>query len=276
MAVFPDEHRGHVDESKTSLTLPDLHGSACATDLALDVAGTFAASVARAGTLPALSALLAAAASDLGFAFFAIAEHANLARPPPGLLLVHNYPSAWADAFMLGGWRHDPAWHAASRHVAGFRWSELPALMRLTDRERAHLAAARRAGLGTGYTVPLHAPGGRAASCSFAVAPGRRIAPRTLFAADIIAQRAFLAASAILGSPSRRPHLSPRERECVVLMAQGKTDWEIARILGLSEETVTRYLKSARQRFGVTRRTQLALAAMNAGLIEMRDCISWA
>lgn len=59
-------------------------------------------------------------------------------------------------------------------------------------------------------------------------------------------------------------------------MAQGKTDWEIARILNLSEETVTRYLKTARQRFGVTRRTQLALAAMNAGLIEMRDCISWA
>jgi LuxR family transcriptional regulator, quorum-sensing system regulator CciR len=274
--VLPEGRRGRVDESATSLALPDLHRRVGAPDLALDVAGTFAASVARAGTLPALAALLGAAASDLGFSFFAIAEHANLARPPPDLLLLHNYPPGWADAFMLGGWRHDPAWHAASRHVAGFRWSELPALMRLTDRERAHLAAARRAGLGTGYTVPLHAPGGRAASCSFAVAPRHRIAAHTLLAADIVAQRAFLAASTILGTRSRRPHLSPREHECVVLMAQGKTDWEIARILGLSEETVTRYLKTARQRFGVTRRTQLALAAMNAGLIEMRDCISWA
>lgn len=274
--MLPDERRGRVDESTTRLALSDLYKVSGAPDFALDVAGTFAAGVAHAGTLPALAALLGAAASDLGFAFFAIAEHANLARPPPELLLVHNYPSGWADAFMLGGWRHDPAWHAASRRLAGFRWSELPALMRLTDNERAHLAAARRAGLGSGYTVPLHAPGGRAASCSFAVAPGRRIAPSTLLAADIIAQRAFLAASTILGTLSHRPHLSPRERECVVLMAQGKTDWEIARILGLSEETVTRYLKTARQRFGVTRRTQLALAAMNAGLIEMRDCISWA
>lgn len=244
-------------------------------DFALDVAGTFATSVTRAETLPALAALLGAAVSELGFSFFAIAEHANLARPPPDLLLVHNYPPGWADAFMLGGWRHDPAWHAASRRLAGFRWSELPALMHLTAMERAHLAAARRAGLGTGYTVPLHAPGGRTASCSFAVAPGHRIASRALLAADIIAQRAFLSASTILFTPSHHAHLSPRERECVVLLAQGKTDWEIARILGLSEETVTRYLKTARQRFGVARRTQLALAAMDAGLIEMRDCISW-
>lgn len=273
--MLPEGQRGRVDEIATSLAPPDLHRRVGAPDFALDVAGTFAASVARAGTLPALAALLGAAASDLGFSFFAIAEHANLARPPPDLLLLHNYPPGWADAFMLGGWRHDPAWHAASRRLAGFRWSELPALMRLSDMERAHLAAARRAGLGTGYTVPLHAPGGRAASCSFAVRPRHCIAPRALLAADFIAQRAFLAASTILGTPSRRPHLSPRERECVVLMAQGKTDWEIARILNLSEETVTRYLKTARQRFGVTRRTQLALAAMSAGLIEMSDCISW-
>lgn len=273
--VLPDTRRGHVDESATWLVSSELHTASGAPDFALDVAGTFAASVACAGTLPALAALLGAAASDLGFSFFAIAEHANLARPPPDLLLLHNYPPRWADAFMLDGWRHDPAWQAASRRLAGFRWSELPALMRLSDMERAHLAAARRAGLGTGYTVPLHAPGGRTASCSFAVTPGHRIAARALLAADIIAQRAFLAASTILGTPSRRPHLSARERECVVLMAQGKTDWEIARILGLSEETVTRYLKTARQRFGVTRRTQLALAAMSAGLIEMRDCISW-
>lgn len=274
--VLPGERREQVDEGTTSLAPSELHPAPGAPDFALDVAGSFAASVARAGTLPALAALLGAAASDLGFSFFAIAEHANLARPPPDLFLLHNYPPGWADAFMLDGWRHDPAWHAASRRLAGFRWSELPALMHLTDAERAHLAAARRAGLGTGYTVPLHAPGGRTASCSFAVTPGHRIAARALLAADIIAQRAFLAASTILGTSSHRPHLSPRERECVVLMAQGKTDWEIARILGLSEETVTRYLKTARQRFGVTRRTQLALAAMEAGFIEMRDCISWA
>ena len=274
--VLPGERREQVDEGATSLAPSELHPAPGAPDFALDVAGSFAASVARAGTLPALAALLGAAASDLGFSFFAIAEHANLARPPPDLLLLHNYPPGWADAFMLGGWRHDPAWHAAGGRLAGFQWSELPALMRLTDMERAHLAAARRAGLGTGYTVPLHAPGGRAASCSFAVGPRHCIAPRALLAADFIAQRAFLAASTILAPPSHRPQLSPRERECVVLMAQGKTDWEIARILGLSEETVTRYLKTARQRFGVTRRTQLALAAMNAGLIEMRDCISWA
>ena len=60
-----------------------------------------------------------------------------------------------------------------------------------------------------------------------------------------------------------------------VLMAQGKTDWEIGTILGLSEETVTKYLKSARVRFGVARRTQLAIAAVCHGYIGLDEIVSW-
>lgn len=53
------------------------------------------------------------------------------------------------------------------------------------------------------------------------------------------------------------------------------TDWEIGAILRLSEETVTAYLKAARRRLGVARRTQLAIAAVSYGLIAFDEIVTW-
>jgi DNA-binding CsgD family transcriptional regulator len=45
--------------------------------------------------------------------------------------------------------------------------------------------------------------------------------------------------------------LCPRQVECIALVAQGKSDWEIGQILGLSRDTVHEYVESARRRYGV-------------------------
>jgi LuxR family transcriptional regulator, quorum-sensing system regulator CciR len=51
-------------------------------------------------------------------------------------------------------------------------------------------------------------------------------------------------------------------------VARGKTDWEISRILGISEETVTQHINLARKRYCVDRRTALAVRAMQDGQIS--------
>ncbi|OYW87552.1 MAG: hypothetical protein B7Z20_04845 [Sphingobium sp. 32-64-5] len=66
-------------------------------------------------------------------------------------------------------------------------------------------------------------------------------------------------------------YLTERQRDCVIWVARGKTDWEIARILGLSHETVTEYLKRARERYGVGKRTLLAVHALFDGTISFND-----
>src|SRR3546814_8164942 len=38
----------------------------------------------------------------------------------------------------------------------------------------------------------------------------------------------------------RAVHLTDRQRDCVILVAQGKTDWEIGKIFGLKKDSVTR------------------------------------
>jgi LuxR family quorum-sensing system transcriptional regulator CciR len=61
--------------------------------------------------------------------------------------------------------------------------------------------------------------------------------------------------------------------ECVVLIARGKTDWEIAKILGLSEETVADHVNEARRRYEVSRRAELGIHALYNGDLTFNDII---
>jgi LuxR family transcriptional regulator, quorum-sensing system regulator CciR len=57
----------------------------------------------------------------------------------------------------------------------------------------------------------------------------------------------------------------------VVLAARGKSDWEIARILGLSEATVSTYFKHVRERYHVSTRMQAVLRALYEGAIPFSE-----
>lgn len=56
--------------------------------------------------------------------------------------------------------------------------------------------------------------------------------------------------------------LSPREAEVLLWVAQGKTNPEIATILGISEETVKKHMKQVLATLGVETRTAASLRAM--------------
>ena len=70
---------------------------------------------------------------------------------------------------------------------------------------------------------------------------------------------------------SEVPQLTDRQRECVRWLARGKSDGEIGEILDVSEETVTKHLKLARERYGVERRTSLAIRALFDGTLSFAD-----
>ena len=60
--------------------------------------------------------------------------------------------------------------------------------------------------------------------------------------------------------------LTPREREVLVLIAQGFANKRIARELGVSEKTVKAHVGHVLAKLGVTDRTQAAVVAVRAGL----------
>jgi len=61
--------------------------------------------------------------------------------------------------------------------------------------------------------------------------------------------------------------LSKREREVLQWAAEGKTEWEIGVILGLSEHTADKFIRSARAKLGATNRTHAVAQAIRMRLI---------
>ena len=62
--------------------------------------------------------------------------------------------------------------------------------------------------------------------------------------------------------------ITPRQREVLGLLTEGKSNKEIARGLDLSEHTVKIHVASILRALGVTNRTQAAIAAREQGLLE--------
>ena len=64
-------------------------------------------------------------------------------------------------------------------------------------------------------------------------------------------------------------HLTARELECLRWAAEGKTGWEIGRLLGISERTVVFHVENAARKLGVFGRRQAVARAIALQLITL-------
>lgn len=68
---------------------------------------------------------------------------------------------------------------------------------------------------------------------------------------------------------NRAETLTPREKELVVLLAQGEANKEIASILGVSEETVKTHVRNILAKLQVRDRTEAVTVALRRGIIRL-------
>jgi len=88
---------------------------------------------------------------------------------------------------------------------------------------------------------------------------------------DVLAGKTYLApaAAAKLAEGVTRVHLTPRELTTLRLMADGKSNKEIAGDLGISERTVKTHLGHLFEKLGVTSRTEAVKVASRRGLVRL-------
>ena len=65
------------------------------------------------------------------------------------------------------------------------------------------------------------------------------------------------------------PELSPREREIVAAIARGLNNRAIAAHIGIAQQTVKNHLSSIFQKLNVRSRVQLAMLAIERGIVEL-------
>jgi LuxR family quorum-sensing system transcriptional regulator CciR len=241
----------------------------------------FIAQLNTARDLERLGRAVDGVAKQLGFEYFSLGHHAKVFSD--GVLHISNYPSVWAERLATRPYlSDDPAVAACQKAIVGFLWSDIHRLITLTDHQKTFLSDARGAGLGEGFTVPIHIPGECAGSCNFVTVPGRSIPPRILPAAQYVGGIAFEAARRLVrnsqenrsfDSKQTMPRLSSRQFDCLVLAAQGKSDTDVGQLLGISSQTVHQHIEAAKHRYGVATRAQLIVHALFDGQLAYEDII---
>ncbi|MDB5584959.1 MAG: LuxR-family transcriptional regulator [Bradyrhizobium sp.] len=223
-----------------------------------------------------LFALTEAAAREIGFPRLAMVHGLWFRRPSHRLIRLDNF-GEWADLFIERKYyRDDPALLACQRINTAFPWTAICELVDLARNHLKILGEAERHGLRTGFTLPVGVMGEPHGCCSFVTDASELPSPWYCRAAALIGADAFREARRLHGFPARAkllPQLSDRKLQCLELVAIGKTDPEIAMILGLKDSTVRSYMVQLRQDFDVFSRTQLATEALRFGLVGYDDAI---
>jgi LuxR family quorum-sensing system transcriptional regulator CciR len=235
----------------------------------------FVKSVKTAADLNEVEAVLGEATRAFDFDHFALIQRLSH-RNSTGPIQLTDYPRDWIECVLRNEFFvHDPVLMASERSVAAFAWDELDEIIALTPHHARFMDAARSQGLGDGFTVPIHVPGEAAGLCSFVVSRTRTLPRGALPSMQYVACFAFEAARRLarLPGPGQRPRLTQRQLECVVLAARGKSNWVVGELLGLSQQTVHKYIEEAKRRYGVSSRTELVVRALFDGELSFRDVL---
>jgi LuxR family quorum-sensing system transcriptional regulator CciR len=214
---------------------------------------------------------------------WALGFHHLLLQGASGEVWLADLPPGWNAVAPASG---DAVLAAAVQSYAPFLWSDISRLVSLTRSQRDFLNAAHAAGIGAAVAVPVHRPRGAheagsysvfAGCCSFLMMNGVPLPLESLAAAHYVGALAFDAAENLReprAAEPRGPQLTPRQRDCVVLVAQGKSDWEIGQVLGISESTVHKHIEDAKRRFGVSTRVQLVVRSLFDARLSFSDVLS--
>ena len=180
-----------------------------------------------------------------------------------------SYPAAWVRRYQEAGHVNtDPVIKRIAASNLPVFWDEV------SRKEKKHIVfdEARQHGLANGMTVAASdVHGGRAVlSMATDVAAGPAPCDRMALAGQALLTvlHAHEAIQRLAVQAATPPRLTQREKECLVWAAKGKTSWEIANILAVSERAITFHMVNATKKLNATNRRQAVVRAISLRLIH--------
>lgn len=235
---------------------------------------TFDEKARRCHNFKELSELISLTVPDLGFQKFSLIQWLWFRAPKSSLICIDNYGDYGEKFVAREDYLYDPVRLACQRTSRAFVWGDIPSMISLKQRQHHILERAGQYGLRSGLTLPIATVGEPSGACSFATSSGDLPSRWHCRAAVLIGSSAFHEARRLCGYPARAidpPIISLRKQEILQFAAIGKTDPEIAMILGLSKNTIETYIRQLLRSLDVYNRTQLCVKALRLGLIAFDD-----
>lgn len=183
-----------------------------------------------------------------------------------------GYPKEWTDLYFEGGAKLiDPTPDAIMRLGRPTTWEDALKERKLTNAERQYLLRIRRYGMGSGYGFPLWGPNCQNAFVAVGFPEGTALPGRAAIDSHQMLllgghqKICFLTCSASSGVPT----LSDREREVLTWIGRGKSNTDVACILGISAETVATYVRRIYEKLHCHDRIGAVIKALRMSLIRV-------
>jgi DNA-binding CsgD family transcriptional regulator len=230
-------------------------------------------SVFEAKTRDDLHAELDRFTQQLGFQTFAAVAVIDHFLGESEFINVDNTPAGFRDTFNdLAIAKRDPVLQHCKTKSVPIIWNQSTYVNAGQGDKWEHQA---RYGYRCGITLALHMPEGRhfvlgvdrdQALPRDPAEVTRVVASLQLFA--VHAQEASMRILAPAGTATGLPALTPRELETLRWTMEGKTAWEVANVLGISERTAVLHANNAMHKLGCVNKHQAVLKALRLGLIR--------
>jgi LuxR family quorum-sensing system transcriptional regulator SolR len=208
-------------------------------------------------------------AKELGFEFCAYGIRMPVPISRPHIAMFNNYPQKWQQCYNARGYLQiDPTVQHALKSTLPVVWSN-----KLFEPAQEMWKEARNHGLRVGWTQASRDPNGAVGLLTLA----RSTDPLTRGElSESEAKMSWLAqythaAMARLLIPKLAPEtlavITIREKEVLRWTAEGKTAYEISKILAVSERTVNFHVNNVVAKLGTSNKTQAAVKAAALGLL---------
>lgn len=210
------------------------------------------------------NALFGEGAKGLGYLRFA-PNGAQMLRP---VMLHEGMPETLADKYASERlYMSDPATEYAQTSAHPILWSDVVRNRRLRPDQRRFARRALRTGLSDGLSFQVFGPGAANGIVMVSMPQARDLSTRETCRIYHLAQAAHLRFFELDVESSTRADLSPRERQILYWITNGKSNASIAEIIGVSAHTVDTTVRRLFEKMGVANRTMAGVLGVASGLI---------
>lgn len=184
-------------------------------------------------------------------------------------ILVQRFPDEWADRYNRKGYVfRDPIVERLQFDDKPFTWNDAYASSTSPDNVELIRGESAEFGLRGGFVVPVALLDGAIATVSF----GGEVVDLSPDDRSLLGFVANYAVGQLLhrrcSSLHARGRMTARKYDCLSWAAEGKTDWEISVILGISKPTVTKHIMSVRQKLGAVTKAHAVAIALREKIIR--------
>ncbi len=208
-------------------------------------------------------------AKAIGFEYCSYGIRMPVPISRPKVAVFFNYADQWQERYQERGYIHvDPTVKHAFSSNLPILWSD-----KVFEPAREMWEEARGHGLQFGWAQPSRDASGAVGLLTLARSAGQLAAAEL---ASVQAKMTWLVQYAHAGmsrlmiprlAPETKVALTAREKEVLRWTAEGKTAYEIAQILTVSERTVNFHINNVVAKLGTTNKTQAAVKAAALGML---------